>query len=161
LTVGFKLESSYIETSTAHKLLEDTHEVSIAKTKTNQSIPLPPSGRAFESVRMPRSVLQINIEDVRTSEQHHLDAWSKNLFSEVDTIWEVSEIHLDNKATHPDDVQSLQSVRTTRQYVRTISYNSDNSRILFERGKDFSEDRLDAQSSRLDVNLIKIELRGF
>jgi hypothetical protein len=31
----FKLESSYIETFTVHKLLEGTHEVSIAKTKTN------------------------------------------------------------------------------------------------------------------------------
>jgi hypothetical protein len=41
----FKLESSYIETSTAHKLLEDTHEVSITKTKTNQPVPVQPSGR--------------------------------------------------------------------------------------------------------------------
>jgi hypothetical protein len=40
----FKLESSYIETFTVHKLLEDTHEVSIAKTKTNQPVPVQPSG---------------------------------------------------------------------------------------------------------------------
>jgi hypothetical protein len=35
------------------------------------------------------------------------------------------------------------------------------SRVPFERGKDFSEDRPDARSSRSDVNLIKIELRCF
>jgi hypothetical protein len=35
------------------------------------------------------------------------------------------------------------------------------SRVSFERGKDFKEDRPDAQSSRPDVNLIKIELRCF
>jgi hypothetical protein len=35
------------------------------------------------------------------------------------------------------------------------------SRVLFERGKDFREDCLDARSSRPDVNLIKIELRYF
>jgi hypothetical protein len=109
LTVGFKLESSYIETSTAHKLLEDTHEVSIAKTKTNQSIPLPPSGRAFESVRMPRSVLQINIEDVRTSEQHHLDAWSisipQRICSQKSTLFG----------------KFLKYIWTTRQHIRTMS----------------------------------------
>jgi hypothetical protein len=61
----FKLESSYIETSTAHKLLEDTHEVSIAKTKTNRPVPVQPSGRAFESVRTPHSVLQITLKTSR------------------------------------------------------------------------------------------------
>jgi hypothetical protein len=42
-----------------------------------------------------------------------------------------------------------------------MSSISEYSRVLFERGKDFSEDRPDDQSSRLDVNLIKIELRCF
>jgi hypothetical protein len=73
----FKLESSYIETFTDHKLLEDTHEVSIAKTKINQ--PVPVSGRAFEGFRTPCSVLHLNIEDVRTSEQHCPDARSINI----------------------------------------------------------------------------------
>jgi hypothetical protein len=72
----FKLESSYIETFTIYKLLEDTHKVSIAKTKTNQPVPMQPSGQAFEGVWMPRSVLQINIEHVRTLEQHCPDARS-------------------------------------------------------------------------------------
>jgi hypothetical protein len=35
------------------------------------------------------------------------------------------------------------------------------SRVSVEQGKDFSEDRPDARSSRPDVNLIKIELRFF
>jgi hypothetical protein len=43
----------------------------------------------------------------------------------------------------------------TRQHVRTINSNSDNSRILFERGKDFSEDRIDAWLSRPDAHLIR------
>jgi hypothetical protein len=42
------LESSYIETFTVHKLLADNHEVSIAKTKTNQPVPAQLFGRAFE-----------------------------------------------------------------------------------------------------------------
>jgi hypothetical protein len=70
------LESSYIEIFTVHKFLEDTHEVSIAKTKTNQPVLVQPSGRAFEGVQTPRSVLQINIEEVWMSEQHRPDARS-------------------------------------------------------------------------------------
>jgi hypothetical protein len=42
-----------------------------------------------------------------------------------------------------------------------MSSSSEYSRVPFEPRKDFSEDRLDAQSSRPDVNLIKIELRCF
>jgi len=103
------LESLYIETSTAHKLLEDTHEVSIAKTKTNQPVPVQPSGLAFESVWTPRNVLQINIEDVRTLEQHRPDAQSisiqQGVCSQKSTLFG----------------KFLQSVQTTRQHVRTMS----------------------------------------
>jgi hypothetical protein len=42
-----------------------------------------------------------------------------------------------------------------------MSSISEYSRVSFERGKDFSEDRLDARPSRPDVNLIKIELCRF
>jgi len=35
------------------------------------------------------------------------------------------------------------------------------SRVPFERGKEFSKDRLDDRSSRPDMDLIKIELRYF
>jgi hypothetical protein len=38
---------------------------------------------------------------------------------------------------------------------------SEYSRVPFERGKDFIEDRPDSRSSSPDVNLIKIELRCF
>jgi len=54
--------------------------------------------------------------------------------------------------------KSLQAVRTTWQHVRTIFSNSEYSRVLFERGKDFREDRPDARSSRLDVTLF---LKGY
>jgi len=79
---------------------------------------------------------------------------TRSLLSEIHTVWEVSAIR-------PNDVQSLQDVRTTRQHIQTISCNSDNSRIPFECGNDIDEDRPDARSSRPDANLIKIELRGF
>jgi hypothetical protein len=42
-----------------------------------------------------------------------------------------------------------------------MSSISEYSRVPFEREKDFSEDCPEARSSRLDVNLIKIELRCF
>jgi hypothetical protein len=41
--------------------------------RQKQPVPVKPSGRAFEGVWTPRSVLQINIEDVWTSEQHRPD----------------------------------------------------------------------------------------
>jgi hypothetical protein len=44
------LESSYIETFIVRKLLEDTHEVSIAKTKTNHLVPVQLFEQAFEGV---------------------------------------------------------------------------------------------------------------
>jgi hypothetical protein len=42
-----------------------------------------------------------------------------------------------------------------------MSSSSEYSRVLFEREKDFSEDRPDARSSCPNVNLIKIELNCF
>jgi hypothetical protein len=44
-TMVFISESSYIQTSIDHKLLEDIHEESFAKTKTNQPVSVQPSGR--------------------------------------------------------------------------------------------------------------------
>jgi hypothetical protein len=108
-----------------------------------------PSGRAFEGVWTPRSVLQINVEDVRTTEQHRLDVRSISIQQGV----VFQKLTLFGK--------SLQSVRTTWQHIRTISSNSDNSIFLFERGNDFSEDRPDPRSSRPNANLIRIELRCF
>jgi len=108
-----------------------------------------PSGQALEGVQMPCSVIQINIEDVRTSEQHCPDARSikystRRWISEVDTVWEVS-------ARLPDDVETVWKMSSISEY----------SRISFECEKDFSEDRPDARSSRLEVNPLKIELRCF
>jgi hypothetical protein len=79
---------------------------------------------------------------------------TRSLFSKIDTDWEVSVFRPDDSASHPDDVHYLQAVQTTRQHVRTIYSNSNNSRIPFERGKDFSEDCPDAWSSRPDAHLI-------
>jgi hypothetical protein len=83
-----------------------------------------------------------NDEDVRTSEEHRLDARSIMVQHGVG----FQKLTLFGK--------SLQAVRTKWQHVRTISSISEYSRVPFERGKDFSEDRP-------DVNLIKIELRCF
>lgn len=59
-----------------HKLLTDVHEESLQNQRQKQPVPVQPFGRAFEGVRTPRSVLQINIEDVQMSEQHRPDAKS-------------------------------------------------------------------------------------
>jgi len=90
-----------------------------------------------------------NDEDVRTSEQHRLDARSIMVQHRV---W-FQKLTLFRK--------SLQAVRTTWQHVRMMSSISEYSKVPFEREKDFSKDRPDARSSRPDVNLIKIELRCF
>jgi hypothetical protein len=87
-----------------------------------------------------------NDEDVRTSEQHRPDARSISIQKWVGFQKSI----LFGK--------SLQAVRTTWQQVRRMSSISEYSRAPFECGKDFSEDRSDARSSRPDVNLIKIEL---
>jgi hypothetical protein len=53
---------------TYHKLFKDVHEESLQNPRQKQPVPVQPSGQAFEGVWTPRSVLQINIEDVRMSE---------------------------------------------------------------------------------------------
>jgi hypothetical protein len=63
-------------TITDHKLLKDVHEESLQNSRQKQPTPVQQSRRAFECFRTPRSVLQINIEDVRMSEQHRPNARS-------------------------------------------------------------------------------------
>jgi hypothetical protein len=118
-------------------------------SKSEQPVPVQPSGRAFEGVRTPRSVLQINIEDIRTSEQ--LCPVARSISIQQGVGFQKSTLF----------GKSLQDVRTTWQHVWTMSSILEYSRVLFERGKDFREDRPDARSSHPDVNLIKIELRCF
>jgi hypothetical protein len=110
-----------------HKLLKDVHEESLQNPRQKQPVPVQPSGRAFEGVRTPRSVLQINIEDVRTSEQHRPDARSISIQQGV--CFQKSTLF----------GKSLQTVRTTWQRVRTMSSSSKYSRVLFERGKDLAK----------------------
>jgi hypothetical protein len=86
---------------------------------------------------------------------------TRSLLSEIDIVWEVSVFCPDDSASRSDDVHYLQAVWTTRQHVRTIYSNSDNSRIMFERRKDFSEDRPDARSSRPEAHLIRIRYARF
>jgi hypothetical protein len=90
-----------------------------------------------------------NNEDIRTSEHQHLDTRSIIIQHGV-------EFH---KSTLFG--KSLQAVRMSWQHVRTMSIISEYSKVPFERGNDFSEDRSDARSSCSDVNLIKIEVRCF
>jgi hypothetical protein len=47
---------------TDQKLLEDVHEESLQIPKPNQPVPVQQSGRAFEGVQTPRSVLQITMK---------------------------------------------------------------------------------------------------
>jgi hypothetical protein len=117
--------------------------------ESEQPVPVQPFVLAFEGIRMPRSVLQINIEDVRTSEQHRPDPRSISIQQGVGF----------QKSTLFGN--SLQYVRAMWQHVRTMSSILEYSRVPFERGKDFIEDRPDARSSRPDVNLIKIKLLCF
>jgi hypothetical protein len=71
------------KTITDHKLLKDVHEESLQNSRQKQPVPVQPSRRAFVGVRTPHSVLQINIEDVRMSEQHCPDARSINIQQRV------------------------------------------------------------------------------
>jgi hypothetical protein len=68
-----------------------------------------PSGRAFEGIRTPRSFLQINIEDVWTSEQHRPNARSISIQQGVGF----------QKSTLFG--KSRQTIRTSWQRVRTMS----------------------------------------
>jgi hypothetical protein len=89
-------------------LLEVIHEEFCAKIKSIEPIPVQPSGRAFEGVRTPRSVLQINIDDVWMSEPHCPDARSISILQEV----------CSQKSTLIGKFQY--SVRTTRHHGRTM-----------------------------------------
>jgi len=66
--IGVYSESSCIQTMfksklmTDQKLLEDVHEDSLQNFKPNQPVPVQPSGRAFEGIRTPRSVLQMTMK---------------------------------------------------------------------------------------------------
>jgi hypothetical protein len=112
-----------------------------------------PFGRAFEGVWTPLSVLQINIEDIRTSKQHRPDAKSISIQQGVG----FQKSTLFGKSLQAVR-RTWQAIRRTWQHVRMMSCISKYSRVHFERGKDFSEDCLDARSSHQDVSPIKIVL---
>jgi hypothetical protein len=120
---------------TDHKMIKDVHEESLQNPRQKQPVPMQPSRRAFKCVQTPCSVLQINIEDVWTSKQHRTD--DRSISIQQGVCFQKSTLF----------GKSLQA-------VRTMSNSSKYSRVPFERGKDFSEDRS-------DVNPIKIKLRCF
>jgi hypothetical protein len=68
-----------------------------------------PSEQAFECIQTPCNVLQINIEDVRTSEQHRPNTGSISIQQGV--VFQKSTLF----------GKSLQSVRKARQHVQTMS----------------------------------------
>jgi len=102
----------------------------------------PDAHQLATSIRTPCSVLQINIEDVRMLKQHRPDDRSISI---QQGVW----------------FQKSTLFGKSLQAVRTMSSSSEYSRVPFERGNDFSEDRPNARSSRPDVNLIKIESHCF
>jgi len=55
---------------------------------------------------------------------------TRSLFSEIDIVWEVSAIYLEDSATCLNDVQYLQTVQTNWQHVQTISSSSDKLQIF-------------------------------
>jgi hypothetical protein len=103
-----------------HKLLKDVHEESLQNSRQKQPVPVQPSRRAFEDVRTPRSVLQTNIEDVRTSEQHRPD--DRSISIQQGVYFQKSTLF----------GKSLQA-------VRTISCSLEYFRVPFERGKDLAK----------------------
>jgi hypothetical protein len=124
-----------------HKLLEDVHEESLQNPRQNS--------RFLFNRPDPPQCLADNDEDVRKSEQHRPDARSISIQQGVG----FQNLTLFGK--------SLQAVRTTWEHDRMMYSISEYSRVPFEREKDFIKDHPDARSSRLGVNLIKIELRCF
>jgi hypothetical protein len=50
------------KTITDHKLLKDVHEESLQSPRQKQSVPVQPSGRAFEGDRTPLNVKQITMK---------------------------------------------------------------------------------------------------
>jgi hypothetical protein len=94
-----------------HKLHEGYFSVQgrfCVDSNSKKSDPKQPSGRRELSVRTPRSILQINIDDVRTSEPHRPNAQSISILQEV----------FSQKSTLFGKFQY--SVWTTRHHVRTM-----------------------------------------
>jgi hypothetical protein len=121
----------------------------LAKSKPNQLVPVQLSGRAFEGVWTPLSVQQLYIEDVRTTEQHRPDATSISIQQGVG----FQKSTLLGSLYKPFGRRGNTSERCSAfQNIPVFSSNSTRS---------YSEDHLDAQSSHLDVDLIKIELHCF
>jgi hypothetical protein len=121
----------------------------LTKSKPNQPVPVQPFGQAFEGVQTPLSVQQSYVEDVRTTEQHRPDARSFSIQQGVafqkstllGSLWKPSGRRGNTSGRYP----TFHNIPVFSSYT-TRSYR---------------EDCLDAQSSRPDVDLIKIELRCF
>jgi hypothetical protein len=76
---------------------------------------------------MPHSVLQKNIEDIRTSEQHRPNA--RLISIQQGVCFQKSTLF----------GKSLQAVRTTWQHIRMMSSSLEYSRVPFEHGKDLAK----------------------
>jgi adenine-specific DNA methylase len=134
---------------TDHKHLEDIHKESLQTPKANQLVPVQPSGRAFEGVRTPLNVQEFYDEVVRMTEQHRPDARSISIQQGVGfqkstllgSLYKPSGQHSNTSGRYP-----------AFQNIPVFSSNATRS---------YSEDRLDAQSSHPNLDLINIKLRCF
>jgi len=120
----------------------------LAKSKTKQPIPVQPSRRAFERGLDSPQCLADCVEDVRTSEQHRLDARSSfsNFYME-----------LDFRSRHCLGSFYKMSGRRGNTFGRCPTFQN----ILDYRSNvemSYSEDRLDAWPSRTNVYLLWKEL---
>jgi hypothetical protein len=124
--IGVYSESSCFQTMfksnivTDQKLLEDVHEESLQIPKPNQPVPVQPSGRAFEGIQTPRSVLQITM---KTSEHQSntFQTLGQSLFKHEDRFQKSKLIG-----------KFLQAIRMTWQHVRTLSSILEYSSVPFE-----------------------------
>jgi hypothetical protein len=95
---------------TDHKFLEDVHEDSLQIPRQKNRFLCNCLDESLKESRCPVVSRSFSVEDVRTLEQHCLDARSSfsNFYMELDfsshTVWEVSARRSDDVATHPDSV---------------------------------------------------------